>query len=222
MKVVVIGAGEVGYDVARMLAMEQHDVTVVDVDPAPLEAVREKLDVMTVQGSATSVDVLNQAKTRSADMLIAVTAVDEVNIISCMLANRLGVKTTVARVRTDAITNRRSVLQASDFGIDLVINPEESAAAEVTRLIRRASATDILTFAGGRLNLVGMRLEPTSASVGRTLRDIALEGHAYTFRIMAIGRGMRTILPRGDEKLRGNDQVFVLAEPRDVPHVARL
>lgn len=222
MRVVVIGAGEVGFDVARMLALEQHDVVVVDVDPVPLETVRDKLDVMTVQGSATSADVLVEAKVRRADMLIAVTAIDEVNIISCMLANRMGVNTTVARVRTDAITSMNSVLRAADFGIDLVIHPEESAAAEVSRLIRRASATDVLTFAEGRLHLVGMRLERDSEAIGKTLRDIAIEGQDYTFRIMAIGRGIRTILPRGDEVLRANDQVFVLAQPKEIPHVSRL
>ncbi len=222
MRVVVIGAGEVGFDIARMLALEQHDVVVVDLDERALESARERLDVMTVQGSATSADVLEEAMIRRANMLIAVTAVDEVNIIACMLGKRLGAGTTIARVRTDAISTSKSILKAADFGIDLVIHPEESAAAEVVRLIRRASASDVIPFANGKLNLVGMRLEPNSPAIGRTLREIAQEGSAYTFRLMAIGRGIRTILPRGDEKLRANDQVFVLAQPKEIPHVARL
>lgn len=217
-----MGAGEVGFDVARMLALEQHDVVVVDLRADALDVIREKLDVMTVQGSATSAHILEEAGIRRANMLIAVTAVDEVNIITCMLGKRLGAGTTIARVRADALSSSNSILKADDFGIDLVIHPEESAAAEVARLIRRAGASDVLPFAEGRLHLVGMRLEPTSPAVGRTLREVAQEGAAYTFRVMAIGRGIRTILPRGDEKLRANDQVFVLAQPNQIPHVARL
>src|SRR5690606_40136253 len=118
-------------------------------------------------------DVLRPAGVRKADMLIAVAAIDEAHTISCMLADRLGVETTVARVRSDAITRTKSVLKATDFGIDLVIHPEESAAAEVARLVRRARASDIMTFAGGKLKLVGMRLERSSSAIGRSLKDLA-------------------------------------------------
>lgn len=222
MRIIVIGAGEVGYDVARMLAMEQHDVVVVDTDPKALESVRDRLDVMTVLGNGTSAEVLEACRARRADMLIAVTAVDEVNIIACMLADRLGIETTVARVRSDELTRTKSVLRASDFGIDLVIHPEESAAAEVARLIRRASATDVLNFGDGRLQLIGMRLERDAPVIGHSLREVALQHPDLTFRVMGIGRGIRTLLPGGNERLRADDQVFVLGRPRDLPHIARV
>ncbi len=222
MRVIVIGAGEVGFDVARMLAMEQHDVVVVDPDPEALGDVEERLDVLAIQGSGTSAEILEEAGVRKADMLIAVTAIDEINIIACMMADRLGVATTIARVRSDELTHSRSVLHADDLGINLVIHPEESAASEVARLIRRASATDVLTFADGRLHLVGMRLDSDSGAVGKTLQDLALENPEITFRVMGISRGIRTILPGGNERLHKNDQVFVLARPKDIPHVARV
>lgn len=222
MRALVVGAGEVGFEISRILAMEQHDVVVIDTDPDALQHVQDKLDVMTLQGSGTSASVLEKAGIREADMMIAVAAIDEVNIIGCMLAARLGVKTTVARVRSNELTREDSILQANDFGIDLIIHPEESAAAEVVRLIRRASATDVLTFAEGRLHLVGMRLDAGSPVIGRTLHDIVSENPQYTFRMMAIGRGIRTILPRGHTILRKNDQVFVLARPKVMPHVIRI
>lgn len=220
MRAIVIGAGEVGFDVARMLSYEQNDVVVVDNDSDAIRAVREKLDVMTVVGNGTSADILEEAGARKADMIIAVTAVDEVNIIACMLADRLGVKTTIARVRSDELTRTQSVLKTSDFGIDLVIHPEESAANEVVRLIRRASATDVLTFADGRVQLMGIRLDPESPVIGKTLRELAVEHAHVRFRIMGIGRGIRTILPGGDEKLQKNDQVFVLARPKYIGYVS--
>ncbi|WP_243665151.1 NAD-binding protein, partial [Rhodothermus marinus] len=129
MRVVIIGAGEVGFDVARTLSLEQHDVVVVDTDPTVLEQVAQRLDVLTVQGSGTSIHTLEAAGIREADMLIAVTAIDEVNLIACMIADRLGVPTTVARVRSDVLGRAESVLQASELGIDLLIHPEESTAA---------------------------------------------------------------------------------------------
>lgn len=224
MRVVVIGAGEVGFDVARILALEQHDVSVVDVSEDALAQAAERLDVMTVPGNGTSAAVLAEAGIEEADMLIAVTAIDEVNIIACMMADRLGVETTIARVRTGELTQRHAVLKSSDFGIDVVIHPEESAAAEVTRLIRRASATDVLPFADGRLNLVGMRIDAHSPALGQSLREVATGVAArdagVDFRIMAVAREARTLLPRGDERLREDDQVFVLARPQHVPPLA--
>ncbi len=222
MRVIVIGAGEVGYDVARILSMEQHDVVVVDTDTAALDRTRDKLDVMTVLGSGTSADVLSECGIQRADMLIAVTAVDEVNVIACMMADRLGVGTTIARVRSNELTRTKSVLKAQDFGIDLIIHPEESAAEEIVRLIRRSAATDVLSFADGRLQLVGMRLDESSPVVGLRLLDVAQQLSSVPFRIMSIVRGVRTILPGGAEFLRKGDQIFVMARPRDLPHVIKL
>ena len=222
MKALVVGAGEVGFDVARMLAMEQNDVVVIDTDSAVLENVREKLDVMTVQGTGTSGEVLMDSGADTADMLIAVTSIDEVNIIACMMADRLGVETTVARVRSGEITRTQSVLTAKDLGIDLVIHPEESAAAEVVRLLRRAGATDVLPFADGRLQLVGIRIDNDSPLTGTPLHKLLEEHPDTTFRIMGISRGVRTILPRGDEKIQKNDQLFVLARPTELSSITHI
>ena len=222
MKALVIGAGEVGFDVARTLAMEQHDVIVIDTSSDALDNVHEKLDVMTVQGTGTSGEVLYESGIESADMVIAVTSIDEVNIIACMMADRLGVNTTIARVRSDELTRTQSVLKAGDLGIDLVIHPEESAAAEVVRLLRRAGATDVLPFAEGRLQLVGIRIDKESPVGGMQLRDLLSDHPTATFRIMGIARGNRTILPRGDETLQPNDQLFVLARPDELAHVTQI
>jgi trk system potassium uptake protein TrkA len=205
-----------------MLSQEQHDVSVVDVDPDVLQRVRERLDVLAIEGNGTSAAVLEEAGIKDADMLVAVTAVDEVNIIACMMADRLDVPTTIARTRSDEITRARSVLKAKDFGIDLVIHPEESAAAEVARLIRRASATDLLSFLDGRLHMVGIRLDDDAPALGKSLHEVVRENPNLTFRIMAVVRGIRTILPGGNEELQAGDQVFVLTRPKYVSPVARI
>ena len=222
MRAIVVGAGEVGFDVARLLALEKHDVTVIDIDDTALEVVRSRLDVMTIHGGGTSAEVLQDCGVKQADILIAVTTIDEVNLVSCMLANRLGVKTTVARVRSDVISNSQSVIRALDFGIDILIHPEESTAQEVTRLIRRANATDVLTFADGRLNLVGIRLDAESPVLGMQLTEVTRQLEKIPFRLVGVSRGIRTIMPHGETRLQKNDQVFVFARPKHIPHVSRL
>ncbi len=222
MYIIVIGAGEVGFDVARQLSREQHEVTVVDIDPDKLARVRERLDVLTVQGSGTSADVLEEAGIRRADLLLAVTSIDEVNLISCMMAHRLGVPIKIARVRSGEFTRLNPVLRAEDLGIDLLIHPEETTAQEILLLIRRASATDVLSFADGKLQLVGLRVETDAPIINRRLMDFMQENRHLIFRVMVIQRGGRTILPRGDDVFRPRDQVFVLAYTPDLPEVIRL
>ncbi|MEM6647315.1 MAG: Trk system potassium transporter TrkA [Bacteroidota bacterium] len=222
MRAIVVGAGEVGFEVARILSMENHDVTVVDTNADALAPVAERLDVLTVEGSGTSAELLEELRIREAKIMVAVTAIDEVNIISCMLAGRLaeGV-TTIARIRSATLTQDHPALNAADFGIDLIIQPEMSAADEVVQLIRRASATDVLTFAEDRLHLVGMRIEQDSEIVGIPLREIDAAHPEVEFQVMAVGRGIRTILPRGNERLRVGDQVFILSRPKYLPPILR-
>jgi trk system potassium uptake protein TrkA len=222
MQTVVVGAGEVGYDVARILALEQHDVTVIDVDEDVLGTVRDSLDVMTVQGNGTSAQVLDDAGIRGADLLIAVTAVDEVNLIACMMADRLGVETTIARTRTDELERTHSVLEAKDFGIDLVIHPEESAATEITQLIQRAGATDVLSFCDGHVQLLGVRLDADAPVVGQPLHEVVADHPELEFRVKGLVRKGQTYIPGGDETLQADDQLFVLTRPKYVTPVTRL
>jgi trk system potassium uptake protein len=223
MRVVIVGAGDVGYDVARMLSLQRHDVAVVDSDAAKIEQIRDKLDVLAVLGSGTSAAALLQAGVREADLLVAVTNVDEVNLIACMMAERVGRKpTTIARVRSDEFTGQQAVLTMKDFGIDLLIHPEDSTASEVLSLLRRASATDVLPFADGRLQLVGVRLDPGSSVIGVSLGELASRFGHLTYRIMGISRGIRTIVPSGGERLQKGDQVFVLVETGQVPQAIHM
>ncbi len=223
MRAIIVGAGDVGYDVARMLSLQRHDVTVIDTDAERISHIRDSLDVLAIRGSGTSAHVLNQARIRDADLLVAVTDVDEVNLIASMLAERVGDNpVTIARVRGDGFSGGEAVLKMEDFGLDLIIHPEESTAAETVALLRRAAATDIVEFAGGRLQLVGIRMEPDAPVIGCTLEEVAAANDHLTFRIAGIVRGARTLIPGGRERIQKNDQVFVLVESGQVPQVAHL
>jgi len=131
MKIVIIGAGEVGFHLAKRLSYEKHDLVVIDADPEKCAKAREGLDVAVVEGNGSSQSVLVEAGLESADMLIAASAVDEINILACMIASRMGVKRKVARVRNPDYYGPASILKAEDLGVDLFIHPEEEVIQEI-------------------------------------------------------------------------------------------
>ncbi len=220
MRAIIVGAGDVGYDVARMLSLQSHDVTVIDTDPDKIAHIRDSLDVLAIRGTGTSVRVLNEARIREADLLVAVTDVDEVNLVASMLAERVGDDpVTIARVRSDGFSGGDAVLTLEDFGLDLIIHPEESTAAETVALLRRAAATDVVEFADGRIELVGIRMDQDEPVIGQTLQEIAEANDHLTFRIAGIVRGARTLIPGGRERVQKNDQLFVLVQSGQVPQV---
>jgi trk system potassium uptake protein TrkA len=194
----------------------------IDEDAEVLQQAGSRLDVLAIQGNGTSSQVLEEAGVRLSDMLIAVTSIDEVNIIACMIAERMGVKTTIARVRSRAYTHESAVLKTNELGISLVIHPEQSTADEIVRLLHRANATDVLPFAEGRILLVGLRGDPGSSLVRNSLIELGQKVPDLTFRVMGISRGVRTILPGGKERLQPNDQVFVLVEADKAHRVTTL
>ena len=220
MRIIVLGAGEVGQEIAKVLTRENADVVVIDQNQEALRRVSTRLDLMTIQGNGTALDTLQSALIHETDMFIAVTSIDEVNLVACMMASKLGVETTIARVRSDEFRHSDAVLKDEDLGINLIIHPEQSTAEEIYRLVRRASASDVLAFGDGNLLLVGMRMIESSPVLRKKIRDILEDFSELNFRIMGITRGVRTILPDGNERLHANDQVFVLCDAQDYEEVS--
>jgi trk system potassium uptake protein TrkA len=222
MNIIIVGAGEVGFHLAKILSSEKHDIIVIDRDAERLDRVNEALDAMTVLGSGSLPSVLERAGVKKTDMLIAVTSVDEVNLTCCLLAHKLGAKKKIARVNNPEFLAAESPLFPEDFGIDLVIYPEGLAAQEIVRLIRRSAATDVLEFADGRIQLIGIRVDDGSPLVNRRLREL-IEGYeAVPFRAVAIHRGLRTMIPSGDDVFRKGDQVFVVSKTERVQDMLRI
>lgn len=221
MKIVIIGAGEIGYDLASLLSKEKHDVIVLDRDKSRLDKVSENLDVLCFEGNATSVKDLVDAGVKDADILIAVTSIDEVNMIASMMSKRLGAKKVIARVRSDELSRPNAPLRPTDLGIDVMIHPEQSAAQEIVHLIKRASASDLVQLADGKMQLIGLRLGKQSPLAGKTLVDYAKEFPEITFRVVAIARRGMTIIPSGSVRMQAYDHIFVLAKIEDIPEVIK-
>lgn len=219
MKIVVIGAGEIGYDLASVLSKEQHDVIVLDREKGPLSKVTENLDCMCKEGNATSVTDLVAAGVKDADIVIAVTSIDEVNMIASLMSKRLGADMVIARIRNDELSRPDSPLKSTDLGIDVVIHPELSAAHEILQLIKRSTATDVINLGDGKLQIIGLRIEKSSPLVGVSLSEYAERFSELTFRVVAISRRGLTIIPTGNVRLQALDQIFILAQTESIPSV---
>ena len=219
MKIVIIGAGEIGYDLASVLSKEKHDVIVLDREKECLDKVSENLDVLSFEGNATSAKDLVEAGVKDADILIAVTSIDEVNMIASMMSKRLGAEMVIARVRSDELSRPNAPLKPTDLGIDVMIHPEQSAAYEIVRLIKRASASDLINLAQGKMQMIGLKIGKNSPLVGKSLIDYANEYDDFTFRVVAIARKGLTIIPSGSVNIQAMDQIFVLAETENIPKV---
>ncbi|MEO9885468.1 MAG: Trk system potassium transporter TrkA [Balneola sp.] len=219
MKIIIIGAGEIGYDLASVLSKEKHDVIVLDHEKESLTKVSEKLDVLVKEGNATSATDLNKSGVSQADIVISVTSVDEVNMIASMISKKLGAKMVIARVRNDEFSQKDSPLKATDLGIDMMINPELSAAQEIAQLLKRSAASDVINLADDMMQLIGIRLDRNAPIIGKTLIEYASENSEITFRVVAIARRGRTLMPRGPMKLQTFDQIFILAKTEDIPTI---
>jgi trk system potassium uptake protein TrkA len=222
MRVIIVGAGEVGYHLAERLSQENQDVVVVDTDPDRAGRASELLDVMTVVGNGASIPVLEEAGIREARILLAVTSQDEVNLISCLAATRLGVNYTIARISNPAYSARGSVLSRERLGIDLMINPEREAARETFQLLRSAAATDVANFAEGRVQLVGLVVREKAPVCGKTLAQLGVEYRDYHYVTVAIVRDGTTTIPDGDSTIEAGDQIYMLSPLQEVAAIPPL
>lgn len=222
MNIVIIGAGDVGFHLARRLAFEKHNLTLIEEDPEKCERAREILDVSVIQGSGTDQEALKEAGLSAADMLIAASGVDEVNILACLFASKLGVKRKIARVRTSAYYSPDSILKPHDLGIDLFIYPEEEVSGEIVRLLMRSTASEIIEFEDGKILMLGMKVDPQFPYINKQLKDMGTAEQRRHFRILAVLKGEKTIIPTGDDYINKNDQVFVVTERGYLPELLKL
>ncbi len=212
MKIIIVGAGEVGSHLAGLLSREHQDIVVIDRDPAKVARIAEKLDVLTLEGNGTSPTLLKEAGIQSADMMIAVTAVDEVNILACTIARNFGVPTKIARVRNSEFSGEAGFLNPKDLGIDQIIHPELECTREIVRLIRYPQVLELFTFCEGQIAIAGLKVTPESPFIGYSMIDLAKQISDYRFRLVTITRNGHTLIPRGMDQLEANDIVYIAVE----------
>lgn len=221
MKIVIAGAGDMGTHLAKMLSGNGHDITVADVDPKALVEVGNLVDVVTVEGDTTQFSVLRKAGVRRCDLFIAVRSVENDNILSAVMAKQLGAKKAIARVDSNEYLEPNSKEIFIDMGIDYLFYPEQIAAREVISLLGHTSSTEYMDFAAGKLSLVAFRLELTSPLLGRMVID-GENDEDLEYRVVAIVRGSKTIIPTIDDRFEEEDMVYAIARHNATHRVVEL
>jgi trk system potassium uptake protein len=223
MKIVIVGAGAVGGTLAEHLAREANDITLIDQDVQLLAELQDRLDIRTVPGSGAHPDVLYAAGIEDADMLVAVTSSDEVNMVACQVAATLfKTPTKIARIRSASYVQpryRERLFGGSGLPVDVLITPEQAVTDYIHRLIERPGALQVLDFAGGRIQLVGMRAELGGRLVGQQLREIQRHIPDIDARAAAIYRRDRSLIPEGDTVIEEGDEVFFIAAAGNIRRV---
>lgn len=217
MKIIILGAGQVGGTLAEHLASEANDITVIDTNGELLRALGDRIDIRTIQGHGAFPTVLRQAGADDADMLVAVTNSDETNMIACQIAYTLfHTPTKIARVRAAAYLTRPELFENEHIPVDVLISPEQLVTNYIKRLIEHPGALQVIDFAGGKAQLVGVKAYYGGPLVGQQLRQIRRHMPNVDTRVAAIFRRDRPILPRGDTVIEADDEVFFIAAKGDI------
>ena len=222
MKIIILGAGQVGTSVAINLASEANDITVVDQDAGLLQSLQDKLDLRTIRGYAAHPDVLTQAGADDAEMIIAVTNNDETNMVACQVAWTLfHTPRKIARVRAPQYNKYPSLFSQRGLPIDVLISPEQLVTEYIQRLLKYPGALQVLDFAGGLVQLVAVRAYEGGPLVGQELRELNQHLHGGEARVAAIYRDGQAIQPKGDTIIQEDDEVFFVAAAENIPAVMK-
>lgn len=209
--ILILGLGGVGYYLAKRLVHEGYAITVIEQDSKLIQHADGTIDARLIQGNAMSIACWKEAGAENMDYLISATNNDAVNMMSCLIGDRFGIPRKIARVRSTEFGSENSILKATDLKIDLIIHPEELAAQEIFRLIKLRAGNDVIAVAQGQIQAIATRISEDSPFANRTLKDISREYNEFPFRVVAMTRGITTLIPSGDNKLMPQDQAFFMA-----------
>lgn len=212
MNIIIVGDGKVGYTLAEHLSREEHSVTIVDTSDTALRKADESLDVMCIKGNGASVSALKEAGAGQADVLIAATSMDEINMVCCLTAKHMGTRFTIARVRNIEYTEGMNTLKR-DMGIDTLINPERGTAVEIARLLRFPSAANIETFYRGRVELMSFLAREGDFFVGQPLSALSKQVRNLPILFCAADRDGQVLIPDGSFVPQVGDRLYIIGAP---------
>lgn len=214
MKIIVVGDGKVGFAIAKQLDQEGHDVTVIENKANVLSSTMNRLDIVGVLGNGASLDTLLEARVSSSDLLIAATSTDEVNIICCLLAKKLGARHTIARIRNPEYSNTVRVIK-DELGLSMSINPEQAAAQEILRALRFSNSIKVSSFAKGRIELAEIRITEENPMMDMRVMDIQRRLKSEVL-FVAIQRQEEVLIPRGDTVIHQNDRLTLTGSTKQL------
>ena len=222
MRILILGAGDVGLHLAQQLAEENHDVTIIEEDRERVRAMQDTVDAIVIEGNGASMSTLEQAGVANTELLLAVTSHDEVNLMACLCAAQYEVPKRIARVSKPDYYDRSGLLPPERLGVDLMINPERECALETYQLLQSAAAAEFAQFESGLVQLIGVQVKPKARAAGKTLLELGRGPSRVRALVVAIARNGQTIIPTGNTRIEEGDQIFILGEPKHLPDVLPL
>jgi|SaaInl1SG_22_DNA_1037389.scaffolds.fasta_scaffold01197_3 trk system potassium uptake protein TrkA len=224
MKIIIAGAGEVGFHLAKLLSFESQDITLIDTHKERLNYAENHLDIKAIKGDATSLRIMKEAKIDTSDLFIAVTEQETTNITICALAKQMGCKKTIARISSSEFINHNDEVSFEKLGVDELISPEELASIEIQQLLDQSAFSDSYEFENGALTLLGTTLEESVPFVGKTVKEAAQIFPDIHFMPIALQRKgtQYTIIPRGDTQFEANDLVYFITLKEGVEELYKL
>jgi len=210
-KIVIVGAGSVGFYLAKTLVELGNDISIIDNDPVKVQRAKQELDALVIEGHGAQTNTLYEAQVKTADLFLAVTRIDEINIVASMKAYKMNPNAKIlARVRSGDYQEKDALLDLEELGIEKVINPEQIAAREIQHLIQHATAQEIMTYNHGRVYMVALTPTKTCELMHKSLRELGKTYDELPFRTVAIDRDGETIIPSGDHVFKPDDKIFVV------------
>jgi trk system potassium uptake protein TrkA len=222
MRIIIIGVGEVGFHVAKALSQENFDITVIDIDPFKCRRATEHLDVIVVEGNGASPKNLLKANVEGADYVLALTRSDEVNLISSQQAHVLGAIKIIARLRNQQYSERDSIIRPEKFGVDLLIHPEKVVCQEIVRLVCHPYAKHIMEFEGGRLLMIGLRINADCKIVGSSVKSLCESCTDFKFGVVSVKKNGNTVIPWSDFVFEENSTVNFIVKTNRLENLLEL
>ncbi len=222
MKIIIAGAGEVGTHLAKMLSRENHNIVVVDTDNERLLNLESHFEVITINGSSTSIQSLKDAGVAKADLLISVTPTQEINLTGSILGKKLGAKKTIARIDKPEYLQSGNLELFREMGVDSLIYPEELAAREVVGLLSQVGTSELVNFSGGKISMIVVRLDENAPIIDKSMLEAADYSNELDFRAVAITRDGTTIIPRGNDRFKLHDVVYVITDQSGIKDIMKI
>ena len=222
LKIVIIGAGEVGYNLAHTLAKEDYDITVIDIDPEKCKRISNSIDARVIEGDGASQRVLQNLNLDEIDFLLCLTRIDEVNLVASRIGKKMGAKKVICRLRNTEYRHRNAIITPEQFGIDMVTYPEKAAQEEIEMLIRQPFSVEIKEFDNSRVKLIGIQLETSSPLIGRTVQNVEISNPFIHHKVVTIIRDEHSFIPHQFTKYKLDDIVFFVGRENGISEIQQM
>ena len=221
-KIVVIGVGEVGFNLVKALSKEKFDITIIDIDEEKCQRITNTMDVRGIVGDGASQRILQQIDMTGIDYLLALTKIDEVNLVAAKSAYEMGAKKIICRLRNTEYSHENAIITPEQFGIDYVVYPEKAAQRDIENLIRQTSAIDLEEFKNGKINMVGIKIDHSSPLIGRNIKNVELSNPYIPHKLALVIRENESFIPPKGTIYKKDDIGYFIGKAKDIPEIQRM